>query len=169
VLTATRLVSLLRLTVRDFRDCEVWCSIDRFTAAVLEQLSEEGSVRWELVEHPYSRDARIIEVVPETASAADARPENTVLPYATRESVPTPSWYPLWSLVVSALALVFMVGPFPFDAYKRHRIGTVASVLALILAIGAYWQPGVVKRPMAHAALVVAGLLAVGLFLFMPL
>ena len=64
-LTANRLLSLLRLTQREFRECEVWCSIDKATATVLQQLADEGVVRWELVQHPYSRDARIIELAPE--------------------------------------------------------------------------------------------------------
>jgi hypothetical protein len=101
-------------------------------------------------------------------------PQEPVLSHATPASLPTQqSRYAVASLVVSAvailwLALAIMDAPLPFDVYKQHRIGTVASVLGLILAIAAYWQP-MRKRSMAHVAIAVAGLAFFSYFLLVPL
>src|SRR5947208_7784026 len=90
-------------------------------------------------------------------------PQQPVLSYATPANLPTQqSRYAFASLAISAiailwLALAIMDAPLPFDVYKQHRIGTIASVLGLILAIAAYWQP-YRKRSMAHVAITVAGL-----------
>jgi hypothetical protein len=83
------------------------------------------------------------------------------------------SRYAFVSLLVSGIAVLWLGleilnVPLPFDGYKQHRIGTVASVLGLILAIAAYWQPNR-KRSMAHVAIIVAGLAFVAYFLLVPL
>src|SRR5438045_4514235 len=97
-------------------------------------------------------------------------PPEPVLSYATPASLPAQqSRYAFASLVVSAIALLWLVleilsAPLPFDGYKQHRIGTIASVLGLILAIAAYWQPNR-RRTMAHVAITVAGLVFAAYFL----
>jgi hypothetical protein len=101
-------------------------------------------------------------------------PQEPVLSYATPASLPTQqSRYAVASLAVSAiailwLALAIMDAPLPFDVYKQHRIGTVASVLGLILAIASYWQPNR-RRSMAHVAITVSGLAFFAYFLLAPL
>lgn len=101
-------------------------------------------------------------------------PQQPILSYATRASPPTQqSRYAFASLAVSAIAILWLAleimdAPLPFDVYKRHRIGTIASVPGLILAIAAYWQPNR-KRSMAHVAITVAGLAFLAYFLLVPL
>jgi hypothetical protein len=75
--------------------------------------------------------------------------------------------------VVSGTALVWLtlaIGTslLPFDAYKQHRIGTIASVFGLILAMAAYRQP-IRRRGMTHVAITLAGLTFTAYFLFPPL
>jgi hypothetical protein len=101
-------------------------------------------------------------------------PPAPALSDATPAILPTQqSRYAFASLVVSGSALLWLVleignAPLPFDGFKQHRIGTVATVLGLILAIAAYWQPNR-KRSMAHIAITVAGLAFVAYFLLVPL
>ncbi len=61
-LNADSLLRLLRLTREQLPEFEVWCSLDRETAPLLSELAAQGRVRWELIEHPHSRDARIVEL-----------------------------------------------------------------------------------------------------------
>jgi hypothetical protein len=96
------------------------------------------------------------------------------LAYATPASLATQqSRFAFASLVVSGIAILWLAlwienWPLPFDGYKQHRIGMVASVLGLILAFAAYWQPNC-KRSMTHVAITVAGLVLVAYFLIVPL
>ena len=75
--------------------------------------------------------------------------------------------------MVSALSILWLAleiagAPLPFDAYKEHRIGTIAAVLALILAIAAYWQPHR-KRSMAVVAMTIAAFIFTAYVLLVPL
>jgi hypothetical protein len=103
-----------------------------------------------------------------------AGPPEPVLSYATPAALPTQqSRYAFASVVVSGMSIVWLSltildAPLPFDVYKQHRVGTVASVLALILAIAAYRQPNC-KRSMAHVAVTVAGLAFFAYVLLVPL
>ena len=56
----------------------------------------------------------------------------------------------------------------PFDVYKRHNIGTVASLLALILAVGAYTQPHR-RRGLIHLAVLAAALILAAYVFIVPL
>jgi hypothetical protein len=106
----------------------------------------------------------------------NAEPPKTILSYATPASPPTrQSPYAVASLVVSVLSISwFVLGlgffdvPLPFDAYKHHRIGTVAAVLALILSVAAYGQPNR-KRTLAHAAITLAAMTVLAYVLLVPL
>ena len=77
------------------------------------------------------------------------------------------------SLLVSMVSILWLALEIagvrlPFDAYKEHRIGTIASVLALILSIAAYWQPHR-KRSMAIVAMTIAALIFAAYVLLVPL
>ena len=104
----------------------------------------------------------------------DAGKQEPVLSYATRGVLPTQqSRYALASLVVSTVAILWLVlemieAPLPFDMYKQHRIGIVASVLGVTLAVAAYWQRNR-KRSMAHVAIIFAGLVVLAYVLLIPL
>jgi hypothetical protein len=105
---------------------------------------------------------------------SDVQPPEPVLSYATPATLPTQqSGYALASLAVSGSAILWLAlaignAPLPFDGYKQHRIGTVASVLGLVLAIAACWQPNR-KRSVAHVAMMLAVLALVGYLLLVPL
>ena len=96
----------------------------------------------------------------------------TVLSYATPPAEQTrQSRYGIASLIVSALTVLWFITNFfemPFDPYKHHRIGTVASVLAVILAIAAYRQPNR-RRSLAHVAMGVAAFVFLAHVLLVPL
>jgi hypothetical protein len=66
---AASLLRLLRLTGEQLPEFELWCSLDQRTTPLLAELAAQGRVRWEPIEHPHSRDARILQL----AQDADAR------------------------------------------------------------------------------------------------
>ena len=68
-MNAASLLRLLRLTSEQLPEFELWCSLDQRTAPLLAELATQGRVRWEPIEHPHSRDARILHL----AQDADAR------------------------------------------------------------------------------------------------
>jgi len=104
----------------------------------------------------------------------NAKPPTPTLSYANPVTPPTQhSRYAFASLLVSGTALLWLAlaigtSRLPFDPYKQHRIGTIASVLALILAIAAYRQPNR-RRSMMHVATTLAALAFTAYFLFAPL
>ena len=65
---AARLLHLLCLTMRQLPEFELWCSLDRYTQPLLDQLAGECRIRWEFVGHPHSGEARILEVASEQTS-----------------------------------------------------------------------------------------------------
>ncbi len=58
-LTAGLLLHLLRRTGEQLPGCVLACSLDVVTEALLRELARSGDVQWEVVDHPYSREARI--------------------------------------------------------------------------------------------------------------
>jgi len=61
-LDARSLLRLLRLTREQMPEFELWCSLDHEMSVLLSDLAAQGLVRWELIEHPHSRDARIVDL-----------------------------------------------------------------------------------------------------------
>jgi len=105
----------------------------------------------------------------------DAKPEQAAVNYDTQG---TPPWhsspFAVASLVVSIVfALCFFLDFFfdrylPFDVYKRHNIGTVATLVAVILAVASYSRPNR-RRGLTHLATAVAILVFLGYLLIVPL
>lgn len=56
------LLQALRSAREQFPEFELWCAIDSQTAPLLSGLAAQGFVKWELIEHPHSRDALIVEL-----------------------------------------------------------------------------------------------------------
>jgi hypothetical protein len=71
-LNSGSLLHLLRLTHEQLPEFELWCSVDRETAPLLSELAARGRVKWDLIEGPHSRDARIVEVAQDASATYHA-------------------------------------------------------------------------------------------------
>jgi hypothetical protein len=61
-LTESLLHEFLWGSQQQFRESQVLCHLDDITKPLIQSLSEKGLVRWEIVQHPYSQDARLLSV-----------------------------------------------------------------------------------------------------------
>lgn len=61
-LTVATLLAALHAARRDVPDGDLHCSLDCGARPLLESLRRSGLVRWDLVSHPHSQEARIIEM-----------------------------------------------------------------------------------------------------------
>jgi len=64
VLTKEWLFQVLQSAQAEFPQLNLWCTVNRFTRPVLDQLAEANMATWELVEHPHSKDAHILTLHP---------------------------------------------------------------------------------------------------------
>src|SRR4029078_3800492 len=57
--TAGYLFLLLRRSSEQLPEFELWCHLDKIVEPILDELADDGRIQWELLEHPFSREARI--------------------------------------------------------------------------------------------------------------
>ena len=71
-LTGIHLHELLWSAYQRFRGTSLLCYVDDVTRPVLEDLTRRGIIRWEVVQSPYSQDARVLAIEPFPTSGSSS-------------------------------------------------------------------------------------------------